>query len=127
MHPDRSGCRPFQKARDSWRYDADRSGRDEMPREALGIPRASPGGWTARGRSGFARKFGVEGREVTIIHTTAIVHPKAELHSSVEVGPWCSIAPNVRVAKRTPLISHVVLDRHTTIGETDVIFPFSVL
>lgn len=62
-----------------------------------------------------------------MIHPTAIVHPKAELDSSVSVGPWCTIGPNVKIGKNTRLISHVVIDGCTEIGEDNVIFPFAVL
>jgi len=62
-----------------------------------------------------------------MIHPTALVDPKAELDSSVEVGPWCTIGPHVKIAKNTRLISHIVIDGHTEIGEDNVIFPFAVL
>lgn len=59
------------------------------------------------------------------IHPLALVDKKAELDSSVEVGPWCTVGPNVRVGKGTRLISHVVVDGWTTIGEENTIFPFA--
>lgn len=62
-----------------------------------------------------------------MIHPSSIVHPKAELHPSVEVGPWCTVGPNVRIGKGTQLMSHVVVDGWTEIGEDNIIFPFSVL
>jgi UDP-N-acetylglucosamine acyltransferase len=62
-----------------------------------------------------------------MIHPSAIVDSRAELDPSVEIGPWCTVGPNVRIKKGTRLISHVVLDGWTTIGESNVIFPFSVL
>jgi UDP-N-acetylglucosamine acyltransferase len=62
-----------------------------------------------------------------MIHPTAIVDTRAELDPSVDVGPWCTIGPHVKVGKNTRLMSHVVLDGWTTIGESNVIFPFSVL
>ena len=62
-----------------------------------------------------------------MIHPTALVHPEAKLHPSVEVGPWCTIGPNARIGKGTRLISHVVVDGHTTIGEDNAIYPFAVL
>lgn len=61
------------------------------------------------------------------IHPLALVDPKAQLDSSVEVGPWCTIGPNVRIGKGTRLISHVVVDGWTTIGEENTIFPFASL
>lgn len=61
------------------------------------------------------------------IHPLALVDPKAELDSSVEVGPWCTIGPNVRIGKGTRLVSHVVVDGWTTIGEDNTVFPFASL
>jgi len=62
-----------------------------------------------------------------MIHPTAIIDPKAELDPSVQVGPWCTIGPHVKIKKGTRLISHVVVEGWTTIGEDNVIFPFAVL
>ncbi|NBW83006.1 acyl-ACP--UDP-N-acetylglucosamine O-acyltransferase [bacterium] len=59
------------------------------------------------------------------IHPTAIVHPGAELDSDVVVGPFCTIGANVKVGRGTKLVSHVVLDGHTTIGAGNEIFPFA--
>jgi UDP-N-acetylglucosamine acyltransferase len=62
-----------------------------------------------------------------MIHQTAIVHPEARLDPSVEVGPWCTVGPNVKIGKGTRLISHVIIDGWTEIGENNIIYPFSVL
>lgn len=59
------------------------------------------------------------------IYPTAIVHPEAELDSGVFVGPFCTIGAHVKVGRGTRLISHVVLDGHTTIGADNEIFPFA--
>ena len=62
-----------------------------------------------------------------MIHPSAQIHPEAKLDSDVEVGPWCIIGPHVKVGKGTRLLSHVVLDGWTDIGEKNIIFPFAVL
>jgi UDP-N-acetylglucosamine acyltransferase len=62
-----------------------------------------------------------------VIHPTAQIHPEAKLDPTVEVGPWCTVGRNVRIGRGTKLISHVVVDGWTEIGEDNVIFPFSVL
>ena len=62
-----------------------------------------------------------------MIHPTAVVHPEAQVHPSVEVGPWCSIGKHVKIGRGTRLLSHVVVDGWTQIGEDNVIFPFAVL
>jgi UDP-N-acetylglucosamine acyltransferase len=61
------------------------------------------------------------------IHSTAIVDSGAELDSTVEIGPFCIVGPNVKIAKGTKLHSNVVIEGHTTIGERNNIFPFSVI
>jgi UDP-N-acetylglucosamine acyltransferase len=62
-----------------------------------------------------------------MIHPTAIIHPEAKLDPSVEVGPWCVIGPKVRIGKGTKLMSHIVIEGNTTIGEDNIFFPFSVI
>jgi UDP-N-acetylglucosamine acyltransferase len=61
------------------------------------------------------------------IHPTAQVHPEARLDPSVEVGPFCTVGPHVRIGARTRLISHVVVEGWTEIGEDNVFFPFGVI
>jgi UDP-N-acetylglucosamine acyltransferase len=53
------------------------------------------------------------------------VHPSAQLDSDVVVGPYCTVGANVKIGRGTKLISHVVLDGHTTLGEFNEIFPFA--
>ncbi len=62
-----------------------------------------------------------------MIHPTAIIHPDAKVDSSVEVGPFCTVGANVRIARGTKLLSHVVIDGNTEIGEDNTIFPFAVI
>jgi UDP-N-acetylglucosamine acyltransferase len=62
-----------------------------------------------------------------MIHPTAVVHKDARIHESVEIGPFCAVGPHVRVGRGSKLISHVVLDGWTEIGEDNTIFPFAVL
>lgn len=62
-----------------------------------------------------------------MIHSSAQVHPEAQLDPSVSVGPCCVIGPNVKIGKNTRLMSHVVVEGWTEIGEDNVIFPFAVL
>ena len=61
------------------------------------------------------------------IHPTAIVHPDAALGDNVVVGPYSTIGPNVVVGANTRLISHVVLDGCTEIGEACTLHPFVYL
>src|ERR1700722_2773345 len=62
-----------------------------------------------------------------LIHPTSFVDPRAELDPSVEVGPFCTIGPSVKIKKGTRLMSHVVIEGWTEMGEGNTVFPFSVL
>ncbi len=59
------------------------------------------------------------------VHSTAIVDPKAILGNDVFVGPYCIIGENVKIGNGTKLISHVVIEGHTDIGERNEIHQFS--
>jgi UDP-N-acetylglucosamine acyltransferase len=59
------------------------------------------------------------------IHSTSIVDPKAELDSDVEIGPFCIIRDSVRIRKGTKLLSHVIVEGSTEIGEQCTIHPYS--
>ena len=61
------------------------------------------------------------------IHPSAIVDPKAELADDVEIGPFCTVGPNVKIGAGTRLISHVVVDGYTTLGERNTVYPFAAL
>lgn len=58
------------------------------------------------------------------IHPTAIVAHGAELGAGVEIGPFCTVGPNVVIEAGAKLISHVVVEGHTRIGEDAQLFPF---
>ncbi|MEM1212181.1 MAG: acyl-ACP--UDP-N-acetylglucosamine O-acyltransferase [Planctomycetota bacterium] len=61
------------------------------------------------------------------IHPTAVVSPKAELASGVYVGPYCTIDAGVTVNAGTELRSHVSLTGNTTLGEGNVVWPFTCI
>lgn len=61
------------------------------------------------------------------IHPTALVSPRAELGDDVEIGAYCIIGEGVSIGARTRLISHVVVEGPTVIGEDCVIHPFAAL
>jgi len=60
----------------------------------------------------------------TSIHPSAIVAHGAELGPGVEIGPFCSVGPNVTIEAGAKLVSHVVVEGHTRIGENAQLFPF---
>ncbi len=61
------------------------------------------------------------------IHASAIVDAQAELGPEVEIGPFCIVGSKVRLGARTRLISHVVIEGPTEIGEDCLIHPHAVL
>jgi UDP-N-acetylglucosamine acyltransferase len=62
-----------------------------------------------------------------MIHPTAIIAKEAQIHPSVEIGPWCVVGPNVKIGRGSRLMSHVVVEGWTEIGEDNTVFPFAVL
>jgi len=61
------------------------------------------------------------------IHPTAIVAEGAVIPASCSVGPFCTIGPNVVLGEDCELVSHVVLDGHSTFGRGNKIFSFACL
>jgi UDP-N-acetylglucosamine acyltransferase len=61
----------------------------------------------------------------TKIHPTAIVDPKAEIDTNVEIGPFCIIRAGVEIKKGSRLLSNVVVEGTTEIGENCTIYPFT--
>ena len=62
-----------------------------------------------------------------MIHSTAIVNPEARIHPKAEIGPYCVVGPHVSIGAGTRLMSHVIVEGWTTIGEDNTVFPFSLL
>lgn len=61
----------------------------------------------------------------TKIHPTAIVDSKAEIESDIEIGPFCIIKGGVKIRRGSRLLSHVIVEGLTEIGENCTIHPFS--
>lgn len=61
---------------------------------------------------------------MSVIHPTAIVAPGATIEDGARIGPWCHVGPNVAIGAGAELVSHVVVDGHTTIGPDAVLYPF---
>jgi UDP-N-acetylglucosamine acyltransferase len=61
------------------------------------------------------------------IHPTAIVAEGAVVPASCRIGPYCTIGPNVVLGEDCELVSHVVLDGHTTFGRGNRVFSFACL
>jgi len=61
------------------------------------------------------------------IHPTAMVHDGARLGPDVEIGPYSIVGPRVTLGDGVRLISHVVIEGVTDIGDETVIYPFAYL
>lgn len=61
------------------------------------------------------------------IHPTAVIDAKAEIAAGAEVGPWCTVGPGVVLSEGVRLVSHVVVQQDTTVGERTIIHPFAVI
>ncbi len=59
------------------------------------------------------------------IHPTAIISPDAEIAEDTSIGPFCVIHDKVHIKKGTRLMSHVVIEGSTEIGENCTIYPFA--
>ncbi|MCR6632099.1 MAG: acyl-ACP--UDP-N-acetylglucosamine O-acyltransferase [Magnetospirillum sp.] len=59
------------------------------------------------------------------IHPTALVDSKARVADTATIGPFCVVGPDVELADRVELLSHVVVAGITSIGEGTRIFPFA--
>jgi UDP-N-acetylglucosamine acyltransferase len=59
------------------------------------------------------------------IHPTAIISPKAEIEEGTFVGPFCIIHDRVHIKRGSKLISNVIIEGNTEIGENCTIHPFT--
>ena len=59
------------------------------------------------------------------IHPTAVIADGATIGADVFIGPYCVIGEHVTLGDRVRLVSHVVIDGVTEIGEETEIFPFA--
>ena len=60
-----------------------------------------------------------------MIHQTAIINKNAHIDSDVQIGPYCIIEEKVKIGKGTKILSHVVIQDGTEIGENCTISPFA--
>jgi len=64
---------------------------------------------------------------MSLIHPTAIVDCHAELDSDVEIGPYCIVGADVKIGKGSKLLSHVVVQGRTTLGQANLVYPFATV
>jgi UDP-N-acetylglucosamine acyltransferase len=60
-------------------------------------------------------------------HPTAVIHPQAQVACSVTVGPYSIIGEGVELGEDCEVMSHVVLEGPTKIGERNRIFPYAAV
>jgi UDP-N-acetylglucosamine acyltransferase len=61
---------------------------------------------------------------LTQIDQRSLIAAGAQIGPGAKIGPFCSVGPNVVIGAGVRLISHVVVDGHTSIGEDAVLYPF---
>jgi UDP-N-acetylglucosamine acyltransferase len=61
------------------------------------------------------------------IHKTAIVSPKAEIAETASIGAFCIVGEGAVIKKGSRLISNVIIDGNTEIGEHCTIYPFATI
>ena len=62
-----------------------------------------------------------------VIHKTAVISSKAEIDDDVFIGPFCIVGEGVSIKKGTKLLSNVVIEGNTEIGQDCIIYPFTSL
>ena len=61
------------------------------------------------------------------IHPSAFIDESAVLAESTIIGPYCFVGPNVTIGAGTELLNHVTVQRNTTIGDDNRMYPFSAI
>jgi UDP-N-acetylglucosamine acyltransferase len=59
------------------------------------------------------------------IHPTAIISPKTEIEEDTFIGPFCIIQDGAHIKRGSKLISNVIIEGNTEIGENCTIYPFT--
>ncbi|MEW6067849.1 MAG: acyl-ACP--UDP-N-acetylglucosamine O-acyltransferase [Nitrospirota bacterium] len=59
------------------------------------------------------------------IHPTAIISPEVEIDEETYIGPFCILKEGVSIKRGTRLISNIIIEGNTEIGEHNVIYPFT--
>src|SRR5258708_34347818 len=61
------------------------------------------------------------------IHPTAIVDAGAKIAESAEIGPFCIIGSDVTIGAHTRLLAHIYVEGPLTLGEENVLHPYSTI
>jgi UDP-N-acetylglucosamine acyltransferase len=60
-----------------------------------------------------------------VIHPTAVIDSNAQIDEDVDIGPYCVVGKGVSIGRGTKLLSHVVLEGTTEIGQNCTLSPFA--
>lgn len=63
----------------------------------------------------------------TEIHKTAIISKKVQIADGVIIGPYCIIGDGAVIKAGSKLISNVIVEGDTEIGENCTIHPFATI
>jgi len=61
------------------------------------------------------------------IHPTALVDPQARIAESADIGAYSIVGAEIEIGARTRLVAHVYLEGPLSIGEDNVVFPYSTI
>lgn len=61
------------------------------------------------------------------IHPTAIIESGATIGDNVSIGPFCHIGPTVTIGANSRLMSHVVMEGVTNLGEGATVFHHAII
>jgi UDP-N-acetylglucosamine acyltransferase len=61
------------------------------------------------------------------IHRTAIVEDGAVVGDNVSIGPFCHVGPTVTIGANSRLMSHVVMEGVTSLGEGATVFHHAII
>jgi len=61
------------------------------------------------------------------IHPNAVVDTAAQIDATAEIGPFCIVGPEVRIGARTRLMAHVFVEGPISIGDDNLLYPYSTV
>ena len=59
------------------------------------------------------------------IHPSAVINSHAEIEDDVVIGPFCIVGEGVHIKKGSKLLSNVIIEGNTEIGNNCTIYPFT--
>jgi UDP-N-acetylglucosamine acyltransferase len=62
-----------------------------------------------------------------LIHKSAVIEDGATIGDNVSIGPFCHIGPTVTVGANSRLMSHVVMEGVTSLGEGATVFHHAII